>query len=350
MFLYKSLVRSFEMAPHARTILKWFLWISASSFFINSILSHTLNLHIFTFYAHTWLGVLSISFTVFVVHRLLALIFDLYRRPLAIGALIVIAVVSLYSLYMGTRLPQVTRVTVPMQKLPSRLSGFTIVHLSDLHLDGSFSKKRLSRIVDRVNELKPDLVVITGDIIDGEVTKDMSFSQQLGRLKGKYGTIAVTGNHDFYAGINIYERLMKNSGITSLRNDIMSVAGDIQVVGLDDDEGRRSESGGKGKFEGLKSRIDKSKPAILLFHRPERFADAAAAGIDLQLSGHTHAGQVPPMDLLVWLVYRYPAGLYKDNHAYIYTSSGTGLWGPRMRFLSQNEIVHITLQAETPHR
>jgi hypothetical protein len=114
---------------------------------------------------------------------------------------------------------------------------------------------------------------------------------------------------------------------------------------LDDPESRRFGADGP-ELEALLKKCDANKPVILLFHRPQLFDEAVKKGVGLQLSGHTHAGQIPPMDLIVWFYYKYPWGLYEKDGAYIYTSSGTGIWGPDMRFLSQNEIIHFTLKSQ----
>jgi predicted MPP superfamily phosphohydrolase len=165
---------------------------------------------------------------------------------------------------------------------------------------------------------------------------------QLKRLDAAHGVLAITGNHEFYAGLDIFKEMAKQSNIKILRNKTITIADTLQIIGLDDDAGKQFGIKGPG-LDALIKTCDQNKPIILLFHRPLRFDEAAAKGVDLQLSGHTHAGQIPPADIMVWLIYKYPWGLYKKGDAYIYTSSGTGLWGPPMRFLSRNEIVYITL-------
>lgn len=342
-FVYKSLVRSLlQDAPTWKRIIKWLFWFSGLSFPAAMLLSRLLKIHLLNYYAFVWMGVIAISFFIFLVQRLLALIFSSHAKALAIGALAVIGIISLISLINGLGFPRVKRVTIPMKNLPQQLSGFSIVQLSDVHLEAYSSKKRLARIVDKINSLKPDLVVITGDLIDGNICEEPSFCLQLKRLDAAHGVLAITGNHEFYAGLDIFKEMAKQSNIKILRNKTITIADTLQIIGLDDDAGKQFGIKGPG-LDALIKTCDQNKPIILLFHRPLRFDEAAAKGVDLQLSGHTHAGQIPPADIMVWLIYKYPWGLYKKGDAYIYTSSGTGLWGPPMRFLSRNEIVYITL-------
>ena len=340
--VYKCLTRSLVQVSHWQRILKWFFWISGLSFPAAMFLSRSLKIHLLNFYAFTWLGAIAIAFFIFLVQFALSKIFPAHTRVLAIIALGVIGIISLVSLINGLQPPKVKRLTIPIKDLPRELSGFSIVQLSDLHLESYKSKKRIAYIVETVNKLKPDLVVITGDLIDGNVCEETEFCEQLKRLDASHGVLAITGNHEFYAGIDVFLDLAKRSNIKVLRNESVTLAGDLQVLGLDDTESRRFGSDGPA-LDALIKKCDPRKPVILLFHRPQLFDEAVQKGVDLQLSGHTHAGQIPPMDLLVWLYYKYPFGLHEKNGAFIYTTTGTGIWGPDMRFLSKNEIVHLTL-------
>lgn len=346
-FVYKCLTRALVQASNWQKILKWFLWFSGASFFIAMLLNRALKIHIsvFNFYAFTWLGVIAIAFFIFLIQFLLSIIFPSQNKLLAIIALGVIGIISIISLVNGLQPPRVKRITIPLKKLPKELSGFSIVQLSDVHLESYKSQNRIAYIIDKVNELKPDLVVITGDLIDSNVCEEEVFCQHLARLKASYGVLAITGNHEFYAGLDAFMELANRSNIKVLRNESVTIADTLQIIGLDDDTARQF--GAKAPdVDALIKTCDPNKPIILLYHRPTHFDEVVPRGVDLQLSGHTHAGQIPPMDLIVWLYYKYPSGLFEKDGAYIYTSSGTGIWGPDMRFLSQNEIVYITLEAK----
>jgi uncharacterized protein len=264
---------------------------------------------------------------------------------MAIIALIVIGLISVISLINGNRLPVVKRFTIQMEKLPQQLNGFKIVQLSDMHIEAFNSPKRIGKIVDRVNALNPDIVVITGDLIDGNILKEPELVRQLKRMNPPYGILAITGNHDYYGGIKVFYEAARQSGMKILKNESVTIAGELQFVGLDDDEGFKRGSG--PDFEKAMKGVDSKKPVILLYHRPLEFDKAVERGVDLQLSGHTHAGQIPPMDIIVWIYYKYPWGLYKRNGSYIYTSCGTDVWRTPMRLFTTNEIVCFTLTSKT---
>jgi predicted MPP superfamily phosphohydrolase len=305
-------------------------------------LSRLLEFYLLNYYAYVWLGIIAIAFSVFLVEWIFLKFFPGAGKIVTIFALAIIGLISFYSLINGLRLPIVKEVPVTIKNLPVGLDGFTIVQLSDLHLESFKSKKAISAIVKSVNALKPDLIFITGDLIEGAIDRDNHIIGELKKLHSVHGIIAVTGNHEFYAGIQNFMQLAKKTNIKILRNQCVIVE-DLQIIGLDDDEGKRFNHKGPDLDSIIKD-CDQTKPIILLYHRPTGFDSAVEKGVDLQLSGHSHAGQIPPMDILVHLVYKYPAGLYERNGSYIYTSPGAGYWGPPMRFLNKAEITQIILK------
>jgi predicted MPP superfamily phosphohydrolase len=343
-FVYKSLTRSLELSQTWVKVLKWFFWVSGLSFFFNVLLSRVFRIYILEFYANTWLGIIAIAFFIFLVQRLATLVFPGQKKALGIAALAITGIITIISLINGLQPPGVKRMNIPIKNLPRELNGFSIVQLSDLHLQHN-SKSRLTYIVDKVNSLKPDLIVITGDLIDANICDDPSFCHNLKRLEATHGVLAVTGNHEYFAGPGVFQELAERSHITVLKNQAVTIAGSLQVIGLNDTEARRLGDNGGPNLEAAMKTCHPDKPTVLLFHRPLGFDKAVEKGVDLQLSGHTHAGQIPPMDIIVWFYYKYPAGLYKKDDSYIYTSSGTGWWGPPMRFLSKNEIACFDLNA-----
>lgn len=341
-FVYKTLAKFLLLTAKSKTIVKLLFLFSALSFPIANVLSRFLKIFLLNHFAYLWLGIMAISFSFFLLARLLILIFPRGAKTVMVVALSLIAVVSIYSLFNGLRPPRIRQVTVPLKNLPQEISGFTIVQLSDLHFEEYKSLKAFERIIDRVNSLKPDLVVITGDLIDGNLNDDCRFCDILKRIKSRHGAVAVTGNHEFYSGIESFLGLARKANMRVLRNENMTIADTLQVAGTDDNAARNFSSKGADLDAALKG-CDPEKPIILLNHRPDGFESAEKKGVDFQISGHTHAGQIPPMDALVYLAVKYPFGLYRKNDSYIYTSSGTGYWGPPMRFLSRAEIVQFLL-------
>jgi len=292
--------------------------------------------------AALWLGVLALAVSLLAVESMLSLVLPRFRRTTTVTTLTVLALLVVYTFVNGSRRPVVKDLSVHLERLPAELSGFTLVHLSDLHLGTLTPVGRLRWIVDRVNHMSPDLVVITGDLIDRDVRQEAEFCESLGEIRARHGVVAVPGNHDYHAGYDRFVRVASRSNIAILRNERRLIAGAIQVAGLDEPAGRSFAEGGPDLDRALAG-SDPDLPTVLLRHRPEGVDRAMRRNVDLLLSGHTHAGQLPPVDLLIWLTHRYPFGYYEEGRTRIYVSSGTGTWGPPMRLFSHNEIVRFTL-------
>jgi predicted MPP superfamily phosphohydrolase len=341
-FVYWRLASGLSLTSGQRLALKLLLVAGALTFMAAEFLSRLTPLNSLLYIGSTWVGALAIALAVFLLELVLALLFPHQRRLLVLAALAITFLIAAFSMLNVAFGPVLRQVNIPVRGLTADLEGFSIVQLSDLHLGNLTSVKQLRRIVDRVNVLKPDLICITGDILDGDIGRDNRYCEILGSLRARHGVVAVTGNHEFYAGITKFLRLAALSNWRVLRNQTLNLDGKLAVVGLDDDAGKSFNLSGPDLPAALRSAAV-NVPRILLYHRPAKFSEAAGQGIDLQLSGHTHAGQIPPMDLLVWLIYKYPSGLYSLGQSHIYTSSGTGTWGPPMRFLSRSEIVKLVL-------
>jgi len=346
-YLYTRLAGGLALTGHAVLYLKIFLIVAALSFFLGEVFSRTLHWSLLLWCGVIWLGIVAISFSVFLVKDLVGLFLPGQVKALTLGALGLTVLISGFSLYNGTRAPRVKELIIPIKKLPLSLAGFTIVQLSDLHLDDLKSTPWLADMVERTNALNPDLIVITGDLVDEDIGRMNGFSAVLKQLKAKHGVYAVTGNHEYYAGIETFLKAAQELNITVLRNRHTTIAGALELVGIDDRQGRNFGQPGEDLAGAFKD-CDLTKPVILLAHRPEVFNESPRLGVDLQLSGHTHAGQIPPMDFLVWLYYRYPFGFYQNGDASLYTTFGTGTWGPPMRLFSRSEIVKIVLQPGPP--
>lgn len=216
-----------------------------------------------------------------------------------------------------------------------------IVQISDVHIGLIIRNKRLKTIMDRVEEAKPDILVSTGDLLDGELNNVMTEAKQLAQLKPKYGKYAVTGNHEYYAGIEKALEFTKKSGFEILQNENRQVAG-INIIGIDDITGR--------KLGFIKNNISLAKPLpgadgkafiLLLKHQPDINDDI---NFNLQLSGHTHGGQIFPFMLITRLFFPKNYGYYKlGRDKSVYISRGAGTWGPPVRVFAPPEITIIDL-------
>jgi len=237
----------------------------------------------------------------------------------------------------------VQRVRVVLDRLGKSKVGYRIVQISDVHVGPTIGKDFVERIVARINQLEPDLVAITGDLVDGSVAELAEHVQPLARLVAKDGVFFVTGNHEYYSGADDWIAHLRGLGVRVLRNEHVSVGGDdgFDVAGIDD-----ASSHGNGHGPDLRKALagrDEARACVLLAHQPKGIELADALGVDLQLSGHTHGGQMIPWNFLVRLQQPFVAGLHKLLRAQIYVSRGTGYWGPPMRVGAPAEITEIEL-------
>jgi predicted MPP superfamily phosphohydrolase len=239
---------------------------------------------------------------------------------------------------------EVTRVEISLRHLAPELDGLSVVHLSDVHYGMLHENGRLSDLVRRVNELQPDLVVFTGDLVDADVSHMEEMAGPLSGLKASYGLFAVMGNHEFFAGASRVEAILKQAGIQVLRNEVRVLPGGLQVLGIDDPAVARR-GGPLPDFEGLIRGLDANRPSVLLYHQPIHFEEVVAGKVGLQLSGHIHGPQLLPMVPLARLFYPRMQGLFRLEDSYLYVSRGVGTGGPPMRLGSPPEIVYIRLRS-----
>ncbi len=235
-------------------------------------------------------------------------------------------------------------VKVSLRKFPKELSGLRIVQLTDVHIGMLIGREWLEGIVARVNALDADLVVITGDLVDGSVARLRDHVAPLAQLKSKRGVYFVTGNHEYYSGVTSWVEHLGQLGIRVLRNEHVSIgegAASFDLAGVDDHTGGQfDKEHGADVAKALAGR-DPNRECILLAHQPKEIIEAAKLGVGLQLSGHTHGGQVFPATLLVRLQQPFTAGLDRLGETQIYVSRGTGYWGPPMRIAAPAEITII---------
>lgn len=244
--------------------------------------------------------------------------------------------------------PLVTELAVKIPKLPRALDGLTIVQLTDIHVGPFIRRRYMDALVQQANALRPDLFAITGDLVDGDVPTLGGAVSALSGLKSRYGSFFVTGNHDYYSGDDEWTAFLQSLDIQVLRNRhvrIGDAGASLDLVGVDDwTGGRRRNKPGYDLDRALAGR-DPDRAAVLLAHQPANFTVAAERGMDLQISGHTHGGQLVPMTFFIGLAWEHAAGLYPHGDSHIYVSRGCGFWGPPMRIGSPPEIVKLVLTA-----
>ena len=336
-FIYQVIAKNLTLSNKTIQWIKWLFILSGISIIAGQMLSRFLNIHFVQYYGYVWLGVISITFAVFLVASLLKIIIPSGSGIIVLTALVISLLISIYSFVNNMKEPVLREVEIVTTKSIGVNGEFTILQLSDIHIDDATNPKAINKLVKRVNALSPDLIVITGDLIDGRINAKSEINLIFKELKSSNGVYAVTGNHEYYSGIDNFLAFTKRTGIKVLFDEYIDITGNISLYGMKDDTSTSSRR--SNWTADVLDIVDKDKFNILIGHRPYGIEKNGGKGIDLQMAGHTHAGQIPPMDLLVQLVYRYPSGLYKSGNSFIYTSTGAGVWGPPMRFLSNSEIV-----------
>jgi uncharacterized protein len=265
----------------------------------------------------------------------------LLARALAASVGGVVAGLSVFGVRSALAGLRIKDVPVRIRNLPSALAGLRLVQISDLHIGPLLHKDWVEGVVERVRALRPDLVAITGDLVDGTVDELRAHVAPLARLaEAPRGVYFTTGNHEYYSGVGDWLAYLPSLGIRPLANERVEVAPGLDLAGIHDPTGRgRYAPDLQGALEGR----DPAKPVVLLAHQPRQFREAAQHGVALTLSGHTHGGQIWPFSWLVALVQPYIAGLHRLGDAQLYVSRGTGFWGPPMRVFAPAEITLLRL-------
>jgi predicted MPP superfamily phosphohydrolase len=243
----------------------------------------------------------------------------------------------------------VRRVEVELSRLPRALSGLRIVQITDLHIGLTLGRDWVARVVDQVQRLEPDLIAVTGDLVDGTPERLQDQVQPLTRLAAPRGVFFVTGNHEYYSGVKPWLPELERLGMRVLRNERVSIGegGDgFDLAGVDDHTAERMEEGhGPDLARALDGR-DPDRELVLLAHQPKIIHEAAEQGVGLVLAGHTHGGQIWPWNQLARLQQPYISGLHRHaGQTWIYVSEGTGFWGPPIRIGTRCEITEVVLRA-----
>jgi predicted MPP superfamily phosphohydrolase len=271
----------------------------------------------------------------------------LLQRRLWLGLAVATVVgVLLLAGYLNARNPRIRTVDIPVKKLPGD-STMTIALASDIHLGTIIGRHQLDRIVDLVLGPKPDLILLAGDIIDEDLAPVLAedVGDHLRALQAPLGVIACTGNHEFIGGVEEAVHYLREHGVTVLRDSVVTLANGVQVVGRDDRSSAQFAGTRRMPLRDLMQGVDRSRPVILMDHQPFGLSEAAEAGVDLQVSGHTHHGQLWPANLITSAIYEVSWGLARIGGTHVYVSSGVGTWGPPVRLGNVPEIVLLRLRS-----
>jgi predicted MPP superfamily phosphohydrolase len=255
-----------------------------------------------------------------------------------IGSILLLLVVG----HINARNPRIRTLHLTIPKKAEGLETLNVVVASDIHLGSIIGKKRLDSMVARINALNPDLVLLPGDIVDEDLAPVIrqNLGETLRNLKSRWGVFAITGNHEYIGGVEEACAYLSDHAVTVLRDRVVKLHDRVYLVGREDRSIRRTGKNRKPLQE-LMAGADQKYPTILMDHQPFQLQEGETNGVDLQISGHTHHGQLWPLNLITKRVYELSWGYKKKNSTHVYVSCGFGTWGPPVRLGNRPEIVNI---------
>lgn len=261
-------------------------------------------------------------------------------RITGIVAVLVVTSLVLFG-FINAHIIRVRTLDITVTKEAGMRKTLNIVMASDIHLSSIIGRNRIDHLVEKINSLSPDVVLLPGDILDGDLNPviDQNLGESLRRIKAPLGVYAVTGNHEFYGGIERACEYITEHGVKMLRDTMVFLDSSFYIVGREDREVRKRKT-----LSELMEKVDKNFPVILMDHQPFHLEEAEANGIDLQLSGHTHRGQMWPFNYVTNMVYEWDYGYLVKGSTHIYVSSGVGTWGPPIRIAADPEIVNLRMR------
>ncbi|MFY1597231.1 metallophosphoesterase [Micromonospora sp. WMMD737] len=244
--------------------------------------------------------------------------------------------------------PQLDRVQIPLAKLPRSMDGLRIATVSDIHLGPLRGRAHTERIVAAINRLDADIVAVVGDLVDGSVAELGEAAEPLRGLRSRHGSYFVTGNHEYYSGVEEWVQELDRLGLRVMQNErteIQARGGVLDLAGVNDVTAAGTGLAAPADYAAALGDRDPNRPVVLLAHQPVAATEAAKFGVDLQLSGHTHGGQMVPFNLLVKLQQPVVSGLGEVDGTKVYVTNGAGFWGPPVRVGAEPQITLVELRS-----
>jgi predicted MPP superfamily phosphohydrolase len=372
-YLWARLIRDPQLPPHLRPIASALLLLLAASLPTALVLGrgHPGIRRLLSWPAFLWMGIMFLLLIALLSTDLARLLFGLGRRAIgagpaptegpqlslrrtflargvASGASLAVAGLTLSAIRSARGPIGVRKVRVRLDRLPASQNGFTIAQITDVHVGATIGRSFVEDIVRRTNDLSPDLIAITGDLVDGPVEQLGHLVEPLRNLRARHGVFFVSGNHEYFSAPEGWFNELPRLGIRVLRNERLAIGnaeGSFDLAGIDDRSAVHY--GGLGPRQALAQALrdrDPRRELVLLAHQPSVVVEAEPFQVGLQLSGHTHGGQIWPFGWLVRLQQPFIAGLHRRGDAQIYVSCGTGYWGPPMRLGAPPEIAELRLE------
>jgi hypothetical protein len=359
-YIYVHGLMAFQSTGNFKSIYKVLFWVIASTFIVGEILEHT-----HSSLAGEWVYRIGAFWLSFMLYLFIATLFiDIIRlldkffhivpsvlksNPENLGLWTGITVFSLVAIvvFFGHLNALHTRVKQISISLPKNVSGapdMKILMASDIHLGALIGERREQKLVDIINQQQPDLVLLCGDMVDGDIAPVLrkKLGRHLQETKPPMGMYAIPGNHEYIGGITETLPYLESININVLRDQIVTLPNGVQIVGRDD-LSARNRDGGRKELPGLLENVDMNSPVIVMNHQPFNLEEVAKAGVDLHLSGHTHDGQMWPLNYITEAIFEDSWGFLKKDKTNIYVSSGFGSWGPPVRIGNSPEVVVFNL-------
>jgi predicted MPP superfamily phosphohydrolase len=262
-------------------------------------------------------------------------------RGAAITAGLAAAAVTGYGMRTALGRPRLNRIQIPIAKLPRSLDGTRLAIVSDIHLGPLTGTHHVGRIVEEINSVDADIVCVVGDLVDGTVAELGRFAEPLRDIRSRQGAYFVTGNHEYYSGFQPWVDEVARLGVRPLRNERLELGG-LDLAGVNDLNG--TQYGDPPDFAKALGDRDPARPVVLMAHQPRAAFDAARYGVDLQVSGHTHGGQMAPFNLVVRLEQPIVSGFGRVDGVPVYVTNGAGFWGPPVRVGAPPQVTVIDLR------
>lgn len=349
-----------KLLPQGASVVWWcLLFLLAVSFFAGAMGGKYLPIavgNVFTLIGSYWLAVMQYLLFFWLAvdllrlaHRWTGFIPDVLKQfPTATGLAAVLLVAGIIGYGTWNALhPRVRHYDIVLAKPAGSLQQLRVVMVSDIHMGNIVNSDRVLALVNSINSLHPDLVLLPGDLIDGDIGPFIrqNVPDILRMLKPQYGTFAAFGNHDYLGGDGEEAyRLLQEAGVTVLRDDFWKVDESFYIVGRDDITGQRFRGTRRQELSTLLEGVDRSLPVLLMDHQPYRLEEAQEQGVDLQLSGHTHHGQLFPYNLITKKIFEMDWGYLRKGDFQVIVTCGFGTWGPPVRLGNKPEIVDVTIR------
>lgn len=349
-----------KLLPQGASVVWWcLLFLLAVSFFADALGGKYLPIavvNVFTQIGSYWLAVMQYLLFFWLAvdllrlaHRWTGFIPDVLKQfPVAtcLVAVVLVAGIIGYGTWNALH-PRVRHYDIAVAKPAGSLQQLRVVMVSDIHMGNIVNGDRVLALVNKINSLNPDLVLLPGDLIDGDIGPFVrqNVPDILHMLKPKYGTFAAFGNHDYLGGDGEEAyRLLQEAGVTVLRDDFWKVDDSFYIVGRDDITGQRFSGTRRQELSTLLEGVDRSLPVLLMDHQPYRLEEAQEQGVDLQLSGHTHHGQLFPYNLITKKIFEMDWGYLRKGDFQVIVTCGFGTWGPPVRLGNKPEILDVTIR------